>query len=394
MSLAGPNLEARARQARYAFLKEAALDLGCEAVATGHTIDDQAETVLLRLLRGTGVRGLRGILPARADGIVRPLLESSRQDVLDFLRRRRLTWREDSSNRSADFLRNRVRHEALPPLLALAPRLPVHLAHLAEIARDEARALEACAGELVDRTGLPPSLLPVSLLAQLPGGAAAPIVRAWLERRGDSAPAVGRSHLAAVVALARTNGGTGWVDLPGGGRIRRDGPLLCLERGPREREEGTTPARITPGELKLPVPGEVAWGNGHFRSLVLTSPPAIPREGEPRWLADLACLPGPCLLRPVRPGDRIRPFGMQGSRKLQDVFVDRRVPPSRRWNGPVIEAAGEILWVPGVVRSHHAPLRPETREVLCVEFLPGEAALPSSGKKAVRRRSGEAMAPP
>jgi tRNA(Ile)-lysidine synthase len=211
VSVAAGNLQSQARRARYAALRAAAARAGAGRVATGHTRADQAETVLLRLLRGSGARGLAGIPPRRGP-FVRPLLDCSRAQVLAYLRERGLGHREDPTNASPRFDRNRVRHELLPALEGLRPGAEAALARAADLLRDDDRALERSARLLVPRGSTDAR---VDALLAVPAAVRARAVRrAWSNATG-SRRGLAAHHVAAIVRLFR-RGRPGRVSLPGG----------------------------------------------------------------------------------------------------------------------------------------------------------------------------------
>ena len=356
------NLEARAREQRYAFLEGVAESEGCTKIATGHTMDDQAETLLMRLLRGTGLDGLACIQPVRDGRIVRPLIECSRRQVLAFLKANALPYCEDSSNDDRRLLRNRVRHDVVPLLRSINPNVVHTLASTAEILAGEAGLLEVDARALLS---LPAPFLPVAAVIAAPPALRGRVVRTWLrEQRGDL-QRLTAAHIRAVVDVALGTRPSARVRLPGGERVAREYDrlrwLACETRHVVEPLRELLPGSVVALESGWRISVELA----ELAELV-----ADHRKGR-QWppdlwevAADAAGVPAPLIVRSARPGDRVRPLGMRGSRKLQDIFVDRKLPREQRWSFPVVEAAGEILWVPGVVRSGAALITAETRLTL------------------------------
>jgi tRNA(Ile)-lysidine synthase len=205
------NLQAAARRARYAALRRIADEVGAPLIATGHTRTDQAETVVLRLIRGSGARGLAGI-PPRRGRLVRPLIDRSRAEVLAYLRERALGWCEDPTNATPRFDRNRARSDILPALESLRPGAEAALARAADLLRDDERALEALARELLPRGSVSVSR---AALEGVPGAVQSRMVRRlWREATG-SRRSLGAHHVAAVLRLLRRLG-PGKVSLPGG----------------------------------------------------------------------------------------------------------------------------------------------------------------------------------
>ena len=356
----GANLEERARELRYRLLLEAARSGGYRRVATGHTLDDQAETFLLRLLRGAGARGLTSIAPLRADGVIRPLLDLERAEVLAFLDRRGLRHRRDRSNVDPRFTRNRIRRRLLPLLeREFNPSVRRALARTADLLTDEDALLERMARARLASVARA-DRLDTRGWSRMPFAIARRVVRLWLERlRGDLA-GTSAEHVERVVALGRGNTG-GTVSLPRGEVRRSGGNLRWIETGKRRA--------VRPRATALVPSSDHAFGGFRFRVR------EVPRARGPRpslWRAlfDAAAVTGPLTVRPSRPGDRIRPHGLGGTKKLQDVFVDRRVDRERRAGYPIVVGGDAVLWVPGLVRADAAIVTTKTRRVLVVECTP------------------------
>ncbi len=350
---AGPDLEARARLARYRALAALATEVGATRIATAHTQDDQAETLLLRLLRGAGRRGLGAMRPVRGR-LWRPLLAISRADVRRFLAERGLPFAVDRTNADLARTRNRVRRLLVPFLTAeFNPRLGPALAALATRLRDEddflAAAAAARAAALRTAEGLA-----VGVAAE-PPALGRRIVRAWLEdgaRRGVTA-----AHVERVLELAAGRA-RGAVAVPGPARVVREGGVIVRRPG-REARAARFALPIAPG-------GAVEHPAGSWR--VRLSAPRPRRRGERRppdpghALFDAERLPADLVVRSPAAGDRLRLLS-GGTRKLQDVLVDAKVPRERRPTVPVLAAGDEILWVGGLARGALAPVGPSTRRV-------------------------------
>lgn len=353
---AGPaNIEAAAREQRYAFLAATAAARGCSRIATGHTRNDQAETVLMRLLRGAGSDGLQGIRAVRERHIIRPLLHCSREQVLAFLRVRGLPVCQDSSNADRRFLRNRVRHEIMPLLRAINKRVDANLASAAEILCEESALLEERARACVEPALASNGGMAVTAIADAPSALRGRIVRMWLHTQRGTLRRLTATHIRQIVALACGARPSGRVDLPGMQAVVREYAYVRF-RADRETALPAAEHKLAPGTVVglepgwqisaeiVPVPGEGAW-----------KPPDL-------WsfLADADAVVLPLTVRRVRPGDRVQALGVGGHRKLQDIFVDRKVPVTLRRAMPVVECDGQVIWVPGVVRSDTALVTAET----------------------------------
>lgn len=351
LSTRGRGLQAAARAARYAFFERVADETGARWVATAHTADDQAETVVMRWARGAGAAGLAGI-PGVRGRFIRPLLGVSRPEIEAYLAEIGVTPLRDPSNRDPRFLRTAVRHEILPALRAINPRAVEALARGAALLADDAAWLDACAGERL-----------------------APLVRdagdGWIElaREGvaDLHPALRRRVIR--FALARVRAGA--TDLPfeaveavsRGAASRRAGRVtigLGLEAdlaGDRmwlgAESAGRRPA---PRAVALPAEGELALPEWGIVVAVRTEADRgeRPRErgADPHEAAfDSDRLPDMLGVRSRRPGDLFYPEGMRGRKHLQDFFTDTHVPRWRRDRVPLLVAGGDVLWVIGVRRD-------------------------------------------
>jgi tRNA(Ile)-lysidine synthase len=295
------NLQAWAREQRYAAAAEHE-----GLIATGHTATDQVETVLYRLAASPGRRALLG-MPERDGRLIRPLLTTTREETAEHCRARGLPWREDPTNADDTFARNRVRHQLVPALRSLHPAAEENVLRTLAVLRDEAAVLD----ELV--AGIEPDL---AVLRELPPA----LARLVVQRLGGPA-----ARTADVLALSVR--GTATLDVGGGVRAIAEYGRLRFEREPPPQPE---PAM-------LPVPGRIAYGAGE-----LACEPAA--DGP----LDADALTAPLQVRPWLAGDRMRPAGLGGTRTLQDLFTDRKVPRERRRLVPVVVSEGEIAWVPGV----------------------------------------------
>jgi tRNA(Ile)-lysidine synthase len=321
-------VEQRAREARYAALEAVRLERGLAAVATAHTASDQAETVLMRLARGTSLKGAAGILPQRGS-VVRPLLECTREQIEAFLREQGTDFVVDPMNADRQLFRARVRHEVLPVLSRAAGfAVTERLASFARLAAEDDALLSELAGTAWRRLALSDgSLDTVGLRALEP-----PLRRRVLVRLLTQAGALVDEATLGRVLIAVAQGRS--ATLSGGLQLRASGgSVRCV--GPR---------RAAPGVLELEGEGATGLLEGTGWRFTVSAQPAprgalvLPLEARTRW---------PLTVRTRRPGDRVQ--GSGGSRKLQDVFVDLRLPAERRDLQPVVtDGDGRLLWVPGL----------------------------------------------
>jgi tRNA(Ile)-lysidine synthase len=360
----GRSLEDAGRRARYDFLEHVRSELRADVIATGHTRNDQAETFLLRLIRGAGPRGLGGIYPV-AGAVIRPLIEVRREDLLEWLASRNQSYCDDATNADVRIPRNRVRHELLPLLeRSFSSGIVDVLAREAAIARADHEYLENVAIESADlivlrnsggeRTPLSSLSSPADIVAvELDAAGVAALPRAVAARLARLALAVlapdrfvSSEHVEAVVSLASGEGVS--VSLPGQQASRR-GPVVVLERELFRPFENSFDVSLSiPGEVVLAPQG---WAiSAHLQPD--SQPGHLPASGPEALIAEVQAgtLAGPLGVRSRRPGDWLRPAGLGGRRKkLQDLLVDRKIPRETRDVLPlVVDGQGRIVWVVGL----------------------------------------------
>ncbi len=355
------SLQAEARRARYRFLEEVASQVGATKIALGHHRDDQAETVLLHLLRGSGLRGLRGMLALREGRFIRPLLEVGREDIEGYVKAHQLSFVEDPTNQSIRYLRNRIRWKLLPLLQReYNPAMARTLARMAAFVAEDEGYLEARAGEAFDAladfqgSGICMSLVSLRGLA--------PAIRRRILDRAIRSVAPGAyltaAHLGAVERLTAP-GGQSAVALPHGQKAWRSGGFLYLGR--REGE------RRSPVREELSVPGEVVireWGIRVEAAILPRAMADVPGSDPDRAYIDWKQVSPPLEVRSWRPGDRFRPLGLQGHKKLQDLFVDAKIPREERGRVPVVSDQRGVLWVAGFRIDERGRVGRATEQVL------------------------------
>ena len=370
------NLEQAGRLCRYRFFRELLAEGRCCVVATAHTRSDQAETVLFRLFRGAGGAGLSGIWPVLDRGIVRPMLDVSRTEVLAYLRDRGIAWREDPSNADPAFARNRLRHGLLPALRRdWNPNIEATLAGTADWALEEERYWCLRTRELRN-----------ACLRETPGGAlldvksARTLHPAELRRLLDSIlkrPPFGKrpagfGHVEALRSLIWSPVGSGTVDLPGG-RAQRSFGSVRFQAGRPSAPEGF--------DLRLPVPGIVRLplsDAGAVRTRVLQRPetPKLYNRADTALL-DWDSLRRPLRLRNWRPGDRYRPAGTGSPRKIKDLFQRTRVSAWDRAAWPVVvtersgTGLGGIVWARAFGPAHDFAAGPGSCRLLALDEVGG-----------------------
>jgi tRNA(Ile)-lysidine synthase len=324
VTLPDGNTQERARDARYSLAEQ----LAEGDYAAAHTATDQAETVLYRLAVSPGSRALHGMAPRRGR-LVRPLLRVTREDVRAYLRVRELEWREDPSNADRRFARARVRHDVLDALRELSPAAERTIAETADQLREEAELLDAAVKEALTELGGGPAIA-LDALREHPPALQRLVLRALAERAAP-APAergspLSRAEADAILALGAQ--GSKSLDLGGGLRAVAEYGTL---RFTRAADAGPPPP------VELPVPGRARFGDWELEAR-LSGPGDV-------TVTEIGSL---VTVRAWRDGDRMRPAGLGGSKSLQDLFTDKKVPRALRRTLPVVESAGEIVWVAGV----------------------------------------------
>jgi tRNA(Ile)-lysidine synthase len=349
-SATGRSNEDMARELRYTFLEEAADRTRADAIAIGHSLDDQAETFLLRLIRGAGTRGLGSIRP-RAGRVIRPLLEVPRADLRQYLAAHSLPFRTDATNADVSIPRNRVRHELIPYLQReFSPGISRVLAREAALAReDEDRlhheAIDLARSIVLTITGEQIELDALALRA-LPQALAARVAHHALTRQAGER-FIGFDHVDRLLQLAGGSDGDAF-DLPGQRAVRRGARIVLGRPARRGRDE----RRENSFRVSLSIPGEVTLGNQGWAvsaervDSMEDGGPGRARGGEVFIAADPLALP--LAIRSRRRGDRFAPLGLGHRKKLQDFLVDRKIPREMRDSLPlVVDGQDRIVWVVG-----------------------------------------------
>ena len=366
---AGLNLEDAGRRVRYRFAEEE-LDVRCREagadpangrIATAHTRDDRAETLLMRLAQGTGVAGLVSP-PYRRGRVVRPLLDCSRSDVVAYLTGLGQGWREDATNLDVSRVRARVRAELVPLLRDLNPRFGEAVARTMTVLGDEGALLDEMAAALVEecvsRDG---GDLRVDGAAS--AGLPRPLARRMLRRAlFEAYPEMSRLEFDHIEALVDGLAEPGFArDLPGGLRAFAEYGTLVISR------DAGTVGPLAPSMLS--VPGTVDFGDAGTLTALAMGTDGL--DSSPNSaLIDASAIREGLLVDSVRPGDRMRPLGMDGSRKLQDMLTDAKVPARLRQTVPVVRDGQRIVWVAGVRMSEEYRIGPASSRAVLLQWTP------------------------
>jgi tRNA(Ile)-lysidine synthase len=368
LRLADPSLEDKARESRYRFLEEAGRAFSAQKTALGHTLTDQAETFVMRLLRGSGPQGMGAIPPRRDNRFIRPLIELSREQVLSYLERRGLDFMEDSSNTDSRFLRNRVRETLFPVLKSFQPRVVEILGHTADLLREDETWIGEQARDWVKGASLSAEegevRLSASAMTSLPPALMNRVIRYAIALVKGGLWGISSRHVASVRGLAMSRKASAMVNLPGEVTARRVYGQLILSR---VREEGADQFCYQvegPGTYRLARLGCV------FRLRELEGPGSFgtPPSANTAFF-DAGKIDYPLMIRNVRPGDRFVPHGMAGRKKLHDFFIDRKVPREMRSRLPLLVQGEAVIWVCGYRTDDRFRVHPETRRILRVDLM-------------------------
>jgi tRNA(Ile)-lysidine synthase len=393
------NLEDAARRLRYTFFERLIREGQANRIAVAHTADDQAETVLAHLIRGTGPTGLGGIYPV-AGKVVRPLLAARREELQDYLRERGQSWREDASNLDTRRLRARIRSRLVPMLeREFSPRIVERLDELAQLSREEQKFWNALTDDrfkaLVRRNGTEFSirasdlLAPMALPSALQAGRADEyrdplytkalterLVRRIYEELRGSRQGLSAAHVEQVIRLAANSGGGHFAELPRGVLVEKSfgGLKFTIEPASRSKSGQRLNRRLSPDyayRVELPERGCatvcVPELNSRIRLKVIDWTYGERETINGRLALDTALLRMPLTLRNWRPGDAYRPLGRREIHKLKHMFAEGRVPVRERPGWPVLESAGQVVWARGMAPAREFCARSGTVNGVVIE---------------------------
>lgn len=364
------SLEVAARHLRYQFLEKTARAHNLTKIALGHTLNDQAETLVMRLLRGSGLEGLTGIPPARISGeliYIRPLIECTRDQIIAFAQTHKLRWREDPTNYDTTIFRNKIRHELLPILKEYNPNVLATLGRTARLLAQAARALERDAEQALTKLiknespqGLTLDLQSLLGLSEYLRG----LVLRHAIARVNPLCEPEAAHIESVLEWASRHG-AGELHLPAGVRVLRRHHQVIVTAQPPTSQRYFEYLLTVPGETALP---EIGWRfQTAFSSKQRTSTAKL------HALLDADKIQGVLFVRNRRPGDRIRL--RSGTKKLQDFFIDRKIPRERRDVIPLICDENALIWIVGEAVNEEYRVTPQTQHILEITAEQIEGAL-------------------
>jgi len=357
------SVEEKARNARYAFLENLMVTCHAQKIAMGHNLNDQAETVIMRLLRGSGTSGLAGIPPIRENRIIRPLIEIKREDIIAYLKARKCSYVTDSSNLFPGYLRNEIRLNVMPGLLKMQPRLIDHLGHTAEILRHDDDHLENEAEDWLEKNAETKNdktiLIPISDFIDLPYSLMSRVSRRVLKKIKKNLRRIDGSHIQAVDNLARSQKPQGSLNLPDGIRVKRVyRALVFTVLSSREVKDFhyilNAPGTFLIEELDRSI----------TLSIIERSRDFVMDDAPHTAYLDAQKLQFPFVVRNFKPGDRFVPLGMAGHKKIKDFFVDLKVPSDTRRYTPILISKETPVWICGYRIDERFKVTPDTKKVL------------------------------
>jgi len=362
----GENLEACARRARYGFLRRAAQSVSARKIAVGHNRNDQAETAVFRLMRGSGIEGLSAIRPVLRNGIVRPLIDCSRELIRNYLKDKAVQWREDSTNTDIHYARNRIRRELIPYLEKnFNPRVIDTLARETGIARETWDFIETQARAAIENLRVETEegiSLDVAGLLRLHPALQKQVLRLALKDGFGSTLNIGAAHIDNLLTICKKRNGGGEIRFPGGSRVIRSFGRLLLQKNPPKPADGYLYPINIPGELRVPEIRALFRFSIIHRSEIMK----MERENRSQALFDLAALPQTLTIRSRKPGDR---YGGANSRKVKKMLIDAKIPLDRRAVLPMLAAGGAVIWIPGFRPARGYEARPESEACLLAEMI-------------------------
>jgi len=371
--LHGGTLEEAAREVRYNFLTDVAKVVKAGCVAVGHTSDDNIETILLHLVRGTGTRGLRGLQyrttwksGSETVGIIRPILELSRKETVEYCRENGLEARMDSSNLSLSPLRNRIRQQLVPLLQSYNTQVGDALLRTARAASDELDFLDSTVSELEDSIIQKKGnilVLDKAAFTSLPSALKRHLLRQSIEYILGNLKDIETRHIDEILGMLDKQAGKR-IDLPGGlvFVIEYDRFLLT-----RELSE-LSPLPVIDEEYDIIIPGETEMPGWRISASVIGREEMEDSNDDFTACFDIACTGNKLTVRPRETADRFQPLGMEQSKKVSEFMIDVKIPQAWRNNVPVVCSPSQVVWVAGWRIDDRTKVTPDTEKILRLQF--------------------------
>jgi tRNA(Ile)-lysidine synthase len=356
------------RQKRYQFLNKVAEDYHAQKIALGHNIQDQAETVLLNLLRGSGLEGLRGILPMREGRFIRPLIEVSRPEIIAFLNEAGISYCHDSSNQSNIYLRNKIRSELIPYLREeFNPKIVENLAQMAEILRQDDDFIRISVKQAMESTYIQNHPDEISLNIEYVKGLAPSIrlrlFKKILESLSLEKNGISFSNIKALEMLVQLAESGKRISLPFAIEARREYDNLILTRNNDSKKQVDYAYPV-----EIPCILHVKETNRKVR-IEKTLKEKMDLQSNNKVYLDLDNIQQPVVLRNRRDGDRFRPLGMTGRQKIKSLFINQKIPRNKRNDIMLLVDHSSVIWIENMHLSDRVKISSQTKNVLCLEII-------------------------
>jgi len=378
------SLEEISREERYRFFEEILREDSLDKIAIGHNLDDQAETVIIKFLRGSGMEGLRGMLPVRDGSYIRPLINVARSEIDSFLEKEGIGFVRDESNESVQFLRNRIRNELIPELKDKYNNSLVDtINRTATILRIEDDFIQRTVDEILFDWGISRDenevRIEITKLAALHEALRQRIIKELLEDKTSFKKGIGYRHVRAVMDLAEGENVSGVLSLPHNIVIGREYGTIVISRNDglrhssglkgrgRQAFEGEKPGGYS---YQVNIPGRIAVPDADMGFLFeFVESDDIDVGLEKAVFIDYNKIVPPLYIRNLREGDRLQPFGMEGTKKLSDIFIDKKIPKLKREHNPLVADGKSVLWIPEIALSQRVKITDMTEKVVKVEII-------------------------
>jgi tRNA(Ile)-lysidine synthase len=384
----GGSLEDICRRERYRFFQEEAARHHIGKIALGHNRNDQAETVMMRFLRGSGPDGLKGMLPVREGMYIRPLIETSREEIDRFLLSKGVPFVIDASNEESFFLRNRVRHTLLRNLERnYNSNLIDTLCRLSDVMRMENDfmecAVDACVGELISSSSRNEITIDITIFRALHEALQYRVMRKLLKRHAGTLKEIGYAHVEAAVKLVHGDSPQARLDLPGGMTVYRDYERVTIQGG---EKDVPWPKKVTADKKRTRLQGDKQEGNDYDYNVTIPGVVDIKEVGREMKLEyvdrgkvcfrhggaayiDMGAVTPPLRVRNLRVGDVITPLGMKGTKSLKSIFIDEKIPRRERHLLPLLVDGLSVIWVPGIRLHDRVKVTDMTDTIVRIEMI-------------------------
>ena len=367
MELHGGSIEEKARAMRYQFFEKAINENHAQKLALGHTMNDQAETVLMHFLRGTGITGLSGIPPIRQNCFIRPLIAITRDEIYSYLKKNNESFMMDSSNLETRYLRNRIRLELLPHLLEYQPRLVEHLSELAFLCSQETRILDDEAKKLLDKITIHSSkhsvALSLPLFTAISSSLQYRVIRRAIKKIKGNLRKIERGHIKTIIDCAKKEKPQIKVNLPENIIVKKIYNKLKFSLEDPIEIQNFSYFIHNMGMLTIKEINKIISLTEISKNDFMLS-----TDSSQAAYLDLDKLKWPLKIRNFRPGDKFIPFGMSGFKKVKDIFIDNKIPSEERKKTPILVSNDTIAWVHGIRIDERFKIKQSTKRILRCEI--------------------------